>query len=66
MTYEDDQKFSEYVEKLSAGDYDWFVTLTVPLAFCEEDTDGAFDDWISQIEKEDQAYDWARVADKGR
>jgi hypothetical protein len=65
MLYDDYEKFLTWVESVSAREFDWFVTLTVPFASCEADTDQAFDEWIAAIENKDGATKWARVAEKG-
>lgn len=64
MTYDDHDEFIAYLEQITADDFDWFVTLTIPFAFREDATDAEFDKWIAEIEDEDDATRWARVAER--
>ncbi len=66
MTYDEEQAFNEFVERVESTDYDWFVTMTIPTVQSEMQADEYFDTWISVMEDVEGTgnFRWVRIAEK--
>lgn len=66
MTPDEDRDFHEFVETVRSEEYDWFVTLTLPVGSGETQADEYFDTWISAMEEVDgtRNFRWVRIAEQ--